>query len=209
MRAGDVLAAALATGAPLEARPAAGGAALAVDARRWLGPLTAADETVLARARGPVLDVGCGPGRHVRALAARGMLALGVELHPEVAALAARAGAPVHEGSIFDRIPGAGAWRTALLLDGSVGIGGDPAGLLRRVRELLQPVGAALVEAEPPGHGLRRMRLCLHAGGAVSAPFGWTTVGVDALAGPARAAGLRVEERWCAGGRWFARLEPA
>ena len=35
---------------------------------------TAADERVLDARRGPVLDVGCGPGRHVLALARRGVL---------------------------------------------------------------------------------------------------------------------------------------
>jgi len=49
---------------------------------RYLGALTAADEDVLSRAVAPVLDVGCGPGRHVLALARRGHLAIGVDISP-------------------------------------------------------------------------------------------------------------------------------
>ena len=35
--------------------------------------------------------------------------------------------------SVFDAVPDAGLWRCALLLDGSIGIGGDPEALLQRV----------------------------------------------------------------------------
>src|SRR4051812_49744005 len=98
---------------------------------RWLGPIAAADERVLARAVGPVLDVGCGAGRHVCALARRGVLALGLDVSPVAVRLARERGATAVEGSIFDRVPG--HWASALLLDGNVGIGGRPAALLRRV----------------------------------------------------------------------------
>ena len=78
--------------------------ALPVDV--WLGRAGAVDERVLDRARGPVLDVGCGPGRHVHALARRGVLGVGVDVSPAAVALARRAGATVLEASIFDRLPG-------------------------------------------------------------------------------------------------------
>ncbi len=67
----------------------------------WLGETTPADEAVLDRARGPVLDVGCGPGRHVRALAERGVLALGIDLSPDAADLARARGASVFTGCVF------------------------------------------------------------------------------------------------------------
>jgi hypothetical protein len=38
-----------------------------------------------------------------------------------------------------------------LLLDGNIGIGGDPHRLLRRVRELLTPTGRLLVELDVDG----------------------------------------------------------
>jgi SAM-dependent methyltransferase len=176
--------------------------------RRWLGPVTDVDERVLARATGPVLDVGCGPGRHVHALASRGVLALGVDISPAAVTLARRRGVPVIEQSIFDRIPGAGKWRSALLLDGNVGIGAGPASLLRRLASLLAPRGEVLVELDPPGSGIECVRLWLEHGDA-SAPFDWALVALDAIVGPAAEAGFDVVERWRDGDRWFARLRLA
>jgi SAM-dependent methyltransferase len=181
-----------------EARPAA--------VQRWLGPVTAVDERVLARALGPVLDVGCGPGRHVHALAGRGVLALGVDVSPVAVRLARRRGVRVIEQSIFARIPAAGSWRSALLLDGNVGIGAAPALLLRRLAALLAPAGEVLVELSPPGAGVARLRASLEHGGSRSGPFDWAIVAADAIDGPAEQAGFLVTERWCDHGRWFARL---
>src|SRR4051812_13782284 len=130
---------------------------LPVDA--WLGAAGAVDERVLDCARGPVLDVGCGPGRHVHALARRGVLAVGIDISPVAAALARRRGATVLETSIFDRIPGAGSWRTALLLDGNIGIGGHPDALLARLASLVARGGTVLVELDPPGSGVLRSRV--------------------------------------------------
>jgi SAM-dependent methyltransferase len=173
---------------------------------RWLGPLAPADVEVLERARAPVLDVGCGPGRHVLALARRGRLALGVDITPAAVRLARRRGAPVIEASVFDRIPGAGTWGSALLLDGNIGIGGDPDGLLTRLHELLAPGGEVLVELDAPGIGELREHVRLAAGIHLSRWFQWARVGVDAIARPAHAAGFAVAERWETEKRWFGRL---
>jgi SAM-dependent methyltransferase len=181
-----------------EVRPAA--------VERWLGPVTEVDERVLERAVGPVLDVGCGPGRHVHSLAARGVLTLGVDISPAAVRLARLRGVPVIEQSIFARIPGAGSWRSALLLDGNVGIGAQPALLLGRLASLLAPGGVVLVELDPPGAGVKRVRVRLEHGGSVSAPFDWALVAFNALRAPAEAAGFRVVERWRDGDRWFGRL---
>jgi SAM-dependent methyltransferase len=173
----------------------------------WLGVAGAADRRVLDRACGPVLDVGCGSGRHVQALARRGVLAVGVDISAVAVALARRGGATVLEASIFDRIPGAGSWRTALLLDGNIGIGGHPDALLARLAALLARGGTVLVELDPPGTGVVRSRVRLEDGDTVSDWFAWAQVGADAVEGPARAAGLRVAARWRDGERWFAGLE--
>jgi SAM-dependent methyltransferase len=173
----------------------------------WLGAAGAVDERVLDRARGPVLDVGCGPGRHVHALARRGVLAVGIDVSPSAVALARRRGATVLEASIFDRIPGAGRWRTALLLDGNVGIGGCPDALLSRLAALLARGGTVLAELDPPGTGVVRGRVRIEDGATVGEWFAWAWVGANAVDGPARAAGLRVAARWRDGGRWFAELE--
>ena len=50
------------------------------DLARWAGPIDDADATVLDRCVAPVLDIGCGPGRFVLALAERGQAALGVDI---------------------------------------------------------------------------------------------------------------------------------
>ena len=117
--------------------------------RRWFLPADPAEHPALDRATGPALDIGCGPGRHLIALAERGVFALGIDISPNMLDAARARGANVLERSVFDRVPGASRWRTALLLDGNIGIGGDPVALLSRVTELLAPDGRIIVEIEP------------------------------------------------------------
>jgi SAM-dependent methyltransferase len=173
---------------------------------RWLGSPDATEEALLARARGPVLDIGCGAGRHVVALGRRGVEAVGVEISPGAAAIAAGRGAAVIEGSVFER-PLSSDWATVLLLDGNIGIGGDAAGLLRRAAELLRPGGRALVELEPPASASRAGRVRLEGARAVSDWVPWAFVGAEEITAIAAAAGLRVAAEWDSGGRWFAQLD--
>ena len=199
-------------GRSLEALPrgltvrASDGRTSALPVQRYLGPLTAADEDVLARAAGPVLDVGCGPGRHVVALARRGSLAVGVDVSPVAVRIARERGATVVQASVFDRIPGAGRWGTALLLDGNIGIGGRPTALLARLQRLLRPDGLVLVELGAPGSAGGRTRIRLETVDEVSDWFRWAYVAADAIGGHAAEAGLRVRESWESDGRWFACL---
>jgi hypothetical protein len=111
--------------------------------------------------------------------------------------------------SIFDRVPGAGRWSSALLLDGNVGIGGHPAGLLVRVASLLRPGGAVLVELEPPGTAPAAELVRLDLGGVEGPWFPWSAVDADGLSHPAAVAGLAVEEVWPTGDRWFGALRRA
>lgn len=191
---------------------AADGAVWSMPIGRWLAPAGAVDERVLDRATGPVLDVGCGPGRHVHALGRRGVVAVGVELSPTAVRHARSGGARVVEGSIFDVAPDPGCWATALLLDGNIGIGGDPAALLRRVAGLLCPDGSLLVELEPDAAaGPDATAVCVRMEddqGGASDWFPWAWVTPDAIDAPAAAAGLRVAERWSDGGRHFCALRP-
>jgi SAM-dependent methyltransferase len=174
---------------------------------RWVGVADAADAEVLAQAEPPVLDLGCGPGRHLAALLAAGKVALGVDLSPVAVRLARGRGADAIPGDVFGAVPWAGRWRTALLLDGNVGIGGAPDALLRRTRELLSAGGAALVELDPPGSPSFCTRIRIEAHGLVSEWFRWARVGVDGIEQLTARAGLRVEDVICAGGgRWLARL---
>ncbi len=199
-------------GRTLEATPRAltvrssDGRTSALPLQRYLGPLTAADEDVLARAAGPVLDVGCGPGRHVLALARRGSLAIGVDVSPVAVRIARQRGATVLQLSVFDRLPSAGRWGTALLLDGNIGIGGRPTALLERVARLLRPGGLVLAELDAPGTPGGRTRIRLEADEQISDWFRWAHVAADAIGGHASAAGLRVQETWETNGRWFACL---
>jgi SAM-dependent methyltransferase len=182
------------------------GAPLAEDPGRWLAPLAPADRRVLARARPPVLDVGCGPGRHVVALAEQRKIALGIDLTPPAVRIARRRGAPVLHRSVFAQIPGTGRWRTALLLDGNIGIGGDPIELLGRVTTLLAPHGRVLIEFAAPGSGAERTTARLELGAEAGPWFPWSRVPFDQAGDLAASSALTLDESWCDDGRWFASL---
>lgn len=177
---------------------------------RWHAGPTDCDEVLLRACAGPTLDLGCGPGRLTAALTARGVAALGVDISPLAVALTRDRGAAALHRSVFDRLPAEGRWQHALLADGNIGIGGNPAALLGRTAELLCPGGTALIELDPPGTGLRQGRARVTSGiGLPSGWFDWAWLGVDALAGIASGTGLR--PAWVAGrdGRWFAELRKA
>lgn len=184
------------------------GEALRFAVDRWYAEPAAEEEELLQALAGPVLDVGCGPGRHVLALNRRGIVALGIDAAPAAVAVARARGASVIERSVFDRVPGAGRWRSALLLDGNVGIGGDPVALLQCVRRLLAPTGIVAVELEPPGIGVQHLRARLQDGQQSSAWFEWARVGIDGLASVTDRSGLDVLRTWERGCRWFAFLTP-
>ncbi len=161
---------------------------------RWLAPPCPVDEVIADAAVGPVLDIGCGPGRLLDALTLRGKEAMGIDLSPAAVALARGRGRNVLLGSVFDSVPG--HWATALLLDGSVGIGGNPAALLKRVRALAD---VAIVEVDPPGAGTRAGRVRIEAGDLASRWFDWAHVdatGVGALGDLQRIE--RIGDRWFA-----------
>ena len=183
-----------------------GGSRQPLGVARWLGPVTDVDERALARINGPVLDVGCGPGRHVRALAHRGVLAVGVDVSAAAVSLARSRGTLALRASVFDHIPGAGSWRSALLLDGNIGIGGCPTLLLRRIGSLLAPAGEVLTELAAPGTGVAIEIVRLEHGATRSDWFRWAAVGIDAIQGPAAQAGFEVTDRWSEDARHFGLL---
>lgn len=199
-------------GEGLQGRPDAIGAALVrlrdgtllpLDLDRYLAPADESDMRVLEGLVGPVLDVGCGPGRHLHALAARGVFALGVDLSPVAVELAVGGGGRAMVGDIFGEVPGGGTWRSALLLDGNIGIGGRPVQLLERVGSLLDERGVVVVELDPPGTPTGATQARLETGARVSAWFAWARVAANDIGSIARTAGLVAGESWRVDDRWF------
>ncbi|MGI8807996.1 MAG: methyltransferase domain-containing protein [Acidimicrobiales bacterium] len=186
------------------------GDTLEMDLTRWHDPATAEEQELLATVDGPVVDLGCGPGRLVVELAAQRVPALGVDSSASAIALARARGATVLQQDLFGPFPGEGRWATALLFDGNVGIGGDPARLLTRCRELLTADGQVLAEVQPPGTGSRRLTAWFELDGHRSESFAWAVMGADAIADVARPAGFVVAALGATpSGRWFARLRPS
>lgn len=173
----------------------------------WTRDADDSDDALLAHCVGPTLDIGCGPGRMSSRLAELGHVVLGIDVVHEAVRQTRDRGVSAIVRDVFEALPGEGRWRTALLADGNVGIGGDPVALLRRVRELLDPRGRVVVELAAPGSGLRSAWAALESGDARSRPFRWSVVGADAIGEVAAAAGLEVAGSHVHGSRWCAVLE--
>ena len=133
----------------LQERPADAGSVFdAALAGRWHDDADDDDAWLLGRCTGPTLDLGCGPGRLVVALADRGVPALGVDVSVQAIQRCLERGAAVLHRDAFERLPGEGRWQHVVLADGNIGIGGDPVTLLRRCRALLADGGSVLLELE-------------------------------------------------------------
>jgi len=182
----------------------------AMNVSRWNDAADAADLGLLDGINGAVLDIGCGPGRMVRAAMHRGLTALGIDVSETAVAIARESGLMVLNRSVFERLPREGLWGAALLVDGNIGIGGDPSLLLERCAELIDPSGVIVVEvhAEP-------LRDHMYDGtivdirGHQSAAFPWAEIGETALARRAERIGLRLDQAWVIDGRAFCRLANA
>ena len=182
-------------------------APVALDVSKFLADADEHDADALTHAHGPVLDLGCGPGRLVRAAILGGHLALGIDASKVAVRIAQEHGLPVLCRSIFQDLPAEGTWGTALIIDGNIGIGGDPEALLRRCAELVLggTEGRVLVEAHPEADRDRVFEaVVVDDLGRSSLPFPWAEVGVTALIRHAAAAGLRLVHQWERGGRMFA-----
>ncbi|MFJ1801488.1 class I SAM-dependent methyltransferase [Streptomyces sp. NPDC088180] len=190
---------------------------LPLDVERWCSDAGSADLSALHRCEGPVLDIGCGPGRLVAELASLGHRALGIDVSEAAVARTRGLGGAALLRSVFDPLPGEGRWGTLLLLDGNIGIGGDPAALLGRAADLLG-VGGLLIAETAPVDVDERVRVRLDDGrigtdgrtapAAVrgTEPFPWARIGTPALLRHARAGGWLTADQWGAEGRTFVSL---
>lgn len=180
----------------------AGGQTIPFEVHQWNGAPDIVDRSLFIEpCDGPTIDVGCGPGRLVGELAGRGIPSLGIDVSSEAVRQARGRGAYALCQDVFSHVPGEGEWAYALLADGNVGIGGDPVRLLTRVREVLSSTGHTIVEVAGHGVGLVAEQRRLRINGRDSAEFAWAVVGLDAIAGVAEAAGLRVHETRTVGSR--------
>lgn len=185
-------------------REDASGPPESLETHRWTAPADAADLSTLAGLRGPLLDIGSGPGRMVRAALDAGLPAWGVDADAVAVATCRTVGLPVLRRSVFDPLPMDGSWSSLLLLDGNVGIGGDVEALLARCAELLHRGGRLVVEAHPdPTRDVAALWRVRGSAGD-SDPFPWSQVGLPALLRAAH--DFDLEHVWELDGRWFARL---
>lgn len=176
-----------------------------LEVERFRAAADAVDATLVRSVPGPLLDIGCGPGRLVHAAILAGQVALGIDVSDAAVRIAHDQGLPVLCRSVFQELPGTGTWGAALLIDGNIGIGGDPRALLERCRALLAPGGRVLVELNvDPRRDNIFTGVLIDDLARTSLPFPWAEVGVVALRAYASAAGLAVVREWELAGRVFA-----
>lgn len=183
------------------------GRLLTLDIARWTAEADLNDLGVLDRCVGPVLDIGSGPGRLVEALIRRGVPALGVDIAETAVAMTRDRGVPALRRSVFDELPGEGRWPTVLLIDGNIGIGGDPVRLLRRVLDIVAPGGTVVIETHRDEAADERLRVRFtDEGRSVGPTFRWAHVGRVGLLRYAQMLGYSVDETWSSDGREFVTL---
>jgi SAM-dependent methyltransferase len=172
------------------------------------------DAGIVEHARGRVLDVGAGAGRHALALQARGLSVCAIDVSPIcVELLRARGVEDAHEADVWDCVatsgdaagapgarPEAPAWLrdarfdTVLFGMQSIGIVGSLAGLdemLKGLQPLLAPAGQVLLDSSAPVDADFEALFTFEADGSIDeaetpgAPIGLAGVPPDRLAGEA------------------------
>lgn len=114
------------------------------------------EKAALKFARGRVLDVGCGAGRHSLYLQRKGLRVTAIDASPRVAAMASARGVrDVRVASACERLPfGRGEFDTVLLFGNNLGMCGSREGTARFFRELARVTKAnarILATSRAPG----------------------------------------------------------
>lgn len=172
---------------------------------RWAADADHRDEHLIAAVLaglhpgGRVLDAGCGPGRLTAALAAAGThlgtTTLGIDISTVAVGLARARGVEAARADVLapPRTLRHQPWDRVLLADGNLGIGGDPARLLRRAAALLAPGGRIVADVLAEGDVVRGPAWIESVdgfGAEVGGPVPWAWVGADAVERLGRQAGL-------------------
>ena len=156
----------------------------------------------------PVLDLGCGPGRHLAALRAAGKR--GARRRPLPRRRAARARPRRRRdprSTCSARCPAPARWRTALLLDGNIGIGGAPrAAAAARRASCWRPAASRSSSSTRRARRRCRTRCGSRRPAWCASGSAWARVGVDGIGRSREPPGSRTRTRSTAGGRWFAVL---
>jgi len=182
---------------------------LPMEVERWSADADPVDLLVVARCQPPIIDLGCGPGRMIQALARSGRAALGVDMSAAAVEASLARGGPALRRMLHEPMPAEGRWGTALVMDGNVGIGGDVARLLRRCCELVGPGGLIICEVDPVRDRDEVHQVVLRTSRSVSPPMPWARVGAATLARTAVGLDLSLQEEWVAGDRAFVALRSA
>lgn len=176
----------------------------------WKAEANSEENQIIKRTQGPVLDIGCGPGRMVKAATRAGRHSLGIDISPVAIKIAEQAKLNVVLTSVFQDIPQEGTWGTALLLDGNIGIGGDPTMLLARCVELISNNGTIIIEVHPePNIDHVFSGVVEDLDGNRSEHFPWALIGEEALIERASQVGLDLFQIWHINSRTFCVLRPS
>jgi len=126
-------------------------------ARRYFTPFrdwAPHERRAIAWARGRVLDIGCGAGRHALHLQEQGFAVTGIDLSPLAISVCRRRG--LRDAQVVDITqvnPNSGPWDTLLLLGANLGLAGSVAtgrALLARLAEVSSADARMIAESRDP-----------------------------------------------------------